>query len=136
MPTVPVKLQVPPVAFDQVAGGLEQWEVARNFSAMLQLVNAGNIGVDRGPWEDANTGDASSAASLAHPGGHPFTLRLLCLAPASQRLAGFKAPSLQHSQVRFGCMPVMPGTTGGTCDVSWWDLAVIFASCQVDHPNA
>lgn len=87
-------MQVPNLEFGQVSAQTSQWEVARNFSALLQLVNAGNVGVQRGPWPGADS------ATHLQGTGHSFRLRLLCLAPAHQRLQGFLAPSLALQQVR------------------------------------
>lgn len=85
--------EVPNLEFGQVSAQTSQWEVARNFSALLQLVNAGNVGVQRGPWPGADS------ATHLQGTGHSFRLRLLCLAPAHQRLQGFLAPSLALQQV-------------------------------------
>ena len=82
--------------FGEVAGAAAQWKVARNFSAVLQLVNAGNVGIERGPWMSHRSSHAMSSHDDV---GHSFMLRLLCLAPVTHGLANFKAPSLVQAQV-------------------------------------
>ena len=86
------------MAFGEVAGASTLWQVARNFSALLQLVNAGNVGVKRGAW--AGVGAAADTALGQSFGGHAFKLRLLCLVPAHQRF----------EDLAFGSQP--PATVG------------------------
>ncbi|KAK9815026.1 hypothetical protein WJX73_005192 [Symbiochloris irregularis] len=75
-------LQVQEMSFDQIAGAPASWQVARNFSALLQLVNAGNVGIVKGPEDSVSAdADAGSGQPLEDP---PFRLRLLCLVPADQ----------------------------------------------------
>jgi condensin-2 complex subunit H2 len=76
----------PCVRFGQLVTERSVYEVARAFAAMLQLVNAGNLGIvaDSGA-EDAGDAARSSAA---------FTVQLLSTAAAQSALDAYRAPSL------------------------------------------
>lgn len=91
-------LQATALDFAQVAGEGSQWQVARNFSALLQLVNAGNIAVERGPWASLEHRQGSLTSAVVQ--GHSFRMRLLCLVPPNHHLAEFKAPSFAQAQVQ------------------------------------
>jgi condensin-2 complex subunit H2 len=76
----------PCVRFGQLVTERAVYEVARAFAAMLQLVNAGNLGiVTDGGADDRGDAERSSAA---------FTVQLLSTAAAQSALDAYRAPSL------------------------------------------
>ena len=73
---------------EAIALDVPKWEVCRLFSAMLQLVNAGSIGIQR--CQDLS---------------QPFLIHLQHMNLPHQSLANFRAASLLQEKVGHGPLP-------------------------------
>ncbi|ERN03322.1 condensin-2 complex subunit H2 isoform X1 [Amborella trichopoda] len=70
--------------FTDIVGGQEKHEVARSFSALLQLVNNGNVVLDK---------VSSNGAAFCFSAANPFYVRLLSSSKKHEEMLSYKAPS-------------------------------------------
>ncbi|KAH7284127.1 hypothetical protein KP509_34G040300 [Ceratopteris richardii] len=70
--------------FTCIVAGLEKHEVARTFAALLQLVNNGNVALDKG---------SKSNVPKCFTAEHPFTVKLLSSKKHHEEMLQYRAPS-------------------------------------------
>ncbi|CAN6468653.1 unnamed protein product [Victoria cruziana] len=72
-------------SFTEVIGGLPKYEIARTFSALLQLVNNGNVALDKGK---------SNNAPVCFTAVNPFYVKLLSNNRKHEEMLNYRAPSV------------------------------------------
>ncbi|XP_031485237.1 condensin-2 complex subunit H2 [Nymphaea colorata] len=72
-------------SFAELVGGQPKYEIARTFSALLQLVNNGNVALDKGK---------SSNGPLCFTAANPFYVSLLSNNRKHEEMLNYRAPSV------------------------------------------